>query len=70
MSIHIFGAVLTANGVAANNRGESEGNISTLQKLLWQGQVHTTVSAEARGNRRFRGNPNAICWVKDVTSSQ
>jgi CRISPR-associated protein Cst2 len=47
MSIHVFGAVLTANGIAANNRGESEGNISTLQKLLWKGQVHTTVSAEA-----------------------
>ncbi len=47
MSTHVFGAVLTANGIAANNRGESEGNISTLQKLLWQGQVHTTVSAEA-----------------------
>ena len=36
MSIHAFGAVLTANGIAANNRGESEGNISTLQKLLWK----------------------------------
>ena len=47
MSMHIFGSVLTANGVAANNRGENEGNISTLQKLLWKGQVHTTVSAEA-----------------------
>jgi CRISPR-associated protein Cst2 len=47
MSMHIFGAVLTAHGIAANNRGESEGNISTLQKLLWKGQVHTTVSAEA-----------------------
>jgi len=47
MSLHLFGAVLTAHGVAANNRGESEGNITTLQKILWQGQVHTTVSAEA-----------------------
>jgi len=47
MSIHVFGAVITAQGVAANNRGETEGNITTLQKLLWKGQVHTTVSAEA-----------------------
>ncbi len=47
MSLHVFGAVLTAPGVAANNRGENEGNITTLQKLLWRGQVHTTVSAEA-----------------------
>ena len=47
MSIHVFGAILTGTGIAANNRGETEGNISTLQKLLWKGQVHTTVSAEA-----------------------
>jgi len=47
MSLHIFGAIVTAPGCAANNRGESEGNITTLQKILWQDQVHTTVSAEA-----------------------
>lgn len=47
MSLHVFGAVVTGQGVAANNRGESEGNITTLQKLLWNGQVHTTVSSEA-----------------------
>ncbi|MDA1191862.1 MAG: type I-B CRISPR-associated protein Cas7/Cst2/DevR, partial [Candidatus Poribacteria bacterium] len=47
MSRHLFGAVLTANGTAANNRGETEGNITTLQKLLWNGSVHSTVSAEA-----------------------
>lgn len=47
MSKHLFGLVVTGYGVAANNRGENDGNITTLQKLLWQGQVHTTVSAEA-----------------------
>jgi CRISPR-associated protein Cst2 len=47
MSLHIFGAIVTAPGCAANNRGETEGNITTLQKILWQDQVHTTVSAEA-----------------------
>lgn len=47
MSIHVFGAVVTAPGVAANNRGENAGNITTLQKILWKGQIHTTVSAEA-----------------------
>jgi len=47
MSLHIFGNILTGYGCAANNRGESEGNITTLQKLLWNGNVHTTVSAEA-----------------------
>ena len=26
---------------------ETEGNITTLQKLLWLGKVHTTVSAES-----------------------
>ena len=47
MSQHIFAAIVTHHGTAANNRGESDGNITTLQKLLWRGQVHTTVSAEA-----------------------
>jgi CRISPR-associated protein Cst2 len=47
MSLHIFGAIITGIGCAANNRGETEGNITTLQKLLWKGNVHTTVSAEA-----------------------
>jgi len=47
MSKHLYGLIVTAHGVAANNRGETEGNITTLQKLLWNGEVHTTVSAEA-----------------------
>lgn len=47
MSLHVFGAIVTGYGCAANNRGESEGNITTLQKVLWKGQVHTTVSSEA-----------------------
>lgn len=47
MSIHVFGAVVTGYGTAANNRGLTEGNVTTLQKLVWQGQVHTTVSAES-----------------------
>ena len=47
MSVHIFGAVVTPLGTAANNRGENEGHTTTLQKLVWNGNVHTTVSAEA-----------------------
>lgn len=47
MSKHLFGLIATPYGTAANNRGENEGNITTLQKLLWKGEVHTTVSAEA-----------------------
>lgn len=47
MSLHVFGAIVTGYGCAANNRGETEGNITTLQKILWNGEVHTTVSAEA-----------------------
>lgn len=47
MSTHLFGAVITPYGTAANNRGENDGNTTTLQKLLWKGDVHTTVSAEA-----------------------
>jgi len=47
MSRHLFGLVVTHHGTAANNRGETDGNITTLQKILWNGEVHTTVSAEA-----------------------
>lgn len=47
MSKHLFGLIATPYGAAANNRGENEGNITTLQKLLWKGDVYTTVSAEA-----------------------
>jgi CRISPR-associated protein Cst2 len=54
MSKHLFGLVLTPFGTAANNRGETEGNTTTLQKLVWKGQTHTTVSAEAiRGAMRW-----------------
>ena len=47
MSKHLFGQVITSYGTSANNRGETEGNITTLQKLLWKNEIHTTVSAEA-----------------------
>jgi len=47
MSLHIFANIVTAYGTAANNRGENDGNVTTLQKIVWQGQVHSTVSAEA-----------------------
>lgn len=48
MSKHLFGLIVTPHGTAANNRGDNEGgNITTLQKILWNGEVHTTVSAEA-----------------------
>ncbi len=47
MTQHLFGAVLTPEGVASNNRGENAGNVSTLQKLLRRGETFTTVSAEA-----------------------
>ena len=47
MSYHLYGAVLTSEGVASNNRGESAGNVSTIQKIVRGDDVHTTVSAEA-----------------------
>lgn len=47
MSLHVFANIVTPYGTAANNRSETEGNITTLQKLIWQGQTHSTVSAEA-----------------------
>lgn len=47
MSLHVFANFVTSFGTAANNRAETEGNLTTLQKLLWMGDTHSTVSAEA-----------------------
>src|SRR3954452_15330613 len=47
MSLHVFANIVTPFGTAANNRGETEGNITTLQKLIWMGLPHTTVSAQS-----------------------
>ena len=70
MSKHLFGLIGTPHGTAANNRGESEGNITTLQKILWNGEVHTTVSAEAirwaiRWQWQNRGLPLNRHWDDD-----
>jgi CRISPR-associated protein Cst2 len=48
MSLHIFANIVTPFGTAANNRGDNQGsNVTPLQKILWLGEPHTTVSAEA-----------------------
>lgn len=50
--LHVFGAIMTAQAVASNNRGENEGNLATLRKILWTGpdgttETYSSVSAEA-----------------------
>jgi CRISPR-associated protein Cst2 len=47
MTMHLFGTVLTSQAVAHNNRGESEGTVSTLQKVIRNGDLHSTISSEA-----------------------
>lgn len=47
MSKHLFGMILTHQSVYANNRGESEGNATTLQKVLRNGELYSTVSSES-----------------------
>uniref|UniRef100_A0A7V4LDH1 Type I-B CRISPR-associated protein Cas7/Cst2/DevR n=1 Tax=Desulfobacca acetoxidans TaxID=60893 RepID=A0A7V4LDH1_9BACT len=47
MGKHLFGMILTHQGTYANNRGETEGTATTLQKVLRNGDLYTTVSAEA-----------------------
>jgi len=44
---YLYGTVLTGEAVAANNRGDNMGNITTLQKVFLEDDVHTSVSAEA-----------------------
>jgi len=47
MTMHLFGTVLTPQSVASNNRGESEGTVATLQKVIRNGDLFSTVSSEA-----------------------
>lgn len=44
---YLYGTVLTAEAVAANNRGDNIGNTTTLQKVFHQDDLHTSVSAES-----------------------
>lgn len=75
MTFHLFGNILTFYGVAANNRGENQGNITTLQKLLWKGETHTKVSSEAiRWAIRYywqkAGIPVNRVWNDDLPNEQ
>lgn len=47
MTFHLFGNIITSRGVAANNRGETEGNRTTLPKVFWGDKLHVSVSGEA-----------------------
>ena len=47
MARHLFGTILTPHGIASNNRGEAAGNVATLQKVIKDDGLFTTVSAEA-----------------------
>lgn len=47
MTTHIFGMILTHQGTFSNNRGEAEGTTNTLQKVIREGDLYSTVSAEA-----------------------
>ncbi len=44
---YLYGTILTAEGVAANNRGDNIGNTTTLQKVFLGDDLHTSVSAES-----------------------
>lgn len=48
MSLHVHANFVTGLGVAANNRGDGEGqHITPLQKIVWLGENYSTVSGEA-----------------------
>lgn len=70
MSLHVFANFVTPFGTAANNRAETEGNITTLQKILWQGETHSTVSAEAiRFALRRRFEETNRSWDEGVRAN-
>ncbi len=47
MTYHLFANLITYQGIAANNRGETEGNRTTLPKVFWNERLHVCASAEA-----------------------
>lgn len=72
MSLHVFANFVTPYGTANNNRAENEGNITTLQKLLWMGETHSTVSAEAirfafRRRLKANGLPCNRHWAEHLS---
>ena len=75
MTLHVFASIVTPFGTAANNRAETEGNITTLQKIIWQGQPHSTVSAEAirfalrRLLAGYEEKKTNRCWDEDLRSN-
>lgn len=73
MALHVHGTIVTQYGIAANNRGENEGNITTLQKIIWKQLTHTTVSAEAiryalrlQWQHRFEDTGDSLCETNRV----
>jgi CRISPR-associated protein Cst2 len=73
MSLHVFANIVTQFGTAANNRGDNQGtNITPLQKLIWLGELHTTVSAEAirfavRLHLKTAGLPCNRHWAEQLS---
>jgi CRISPR-associated protein Cst2 len=71
---YLYGAILTGEAVAANNRGDNIGNTTTLQKVFCQDDLHTSVSAEAiRFALRYRfqlENPEFVNRTYDFSTSK
>ena len=44
---YLYATILTHEAVAANNRGDTVGNTTTLHKIFHQDDLHTSVSAES-----------------------
>jgi len=70
MSHHLFGSIITGSGVAANNRGENDGNITQLQKISFDNEEYSSVSAEAiRWKLRYlwqqMEEPTNRKWIDD-----
>ena len=47
MTHHLHGNIITSRGVSANNRGETEGNCTTLPKLFWGDELRVASSSES-----------------------
>ena len=71
----LFGNLLTHYGSASLNHGQSKGNVTPLQKVLWHGKTHSTVSGDAtRWALRYywqqQGYPVNRVWDADTFTHQ
>lgn len=69
MALHVFGTILTHRAVAHNNRGENEGTVSTLQKIIRNGEPHRRTSLTYCAYKSYMDRLPRAAWGPRNSSS-